>query len=67
MARHPVDLLSLTFGVLFTVTGLVMLFGRIESLRIEWVLPAAAVILGVLLIGMARSVRAVPDDQTTDA
>jgi hypothetical protein len=63
MARHRVDLISLTFGLLFAAIGLVLLFGRIEALRIEWVLPVATVILGVLLIVVARSIRTEPDDQ----
>jgi hypothetical protein len=66
MARHPVDLISLTFGLLFAAIGLVLLFGRTESLRIEWVLPVATVILGVLLIVVARSMRTEPDDQPTE-
>ncbi len=67
MARHPADLVSLTFGLLFATIGVVMLFGRIDSLRLDWVLPIAIVILGVVLIVVARSIRTEPDDQPTES
>ena len=66
MARHPADLISLTFGLLFAALGIVLLFGRADALRVEWVLPVATVILGVLLIVVARSIRAEPNDQPTE-
>ena len=50
MTRHPADLISLTFGLLFAAIGVLLLFGRIDDLRLDWVLPAATVVLGVLLI-----------------
>jgi hypothetical protein len=66
MARHPADLISLTFGLLFATIGVVLLFGRIEAIRLDWVVPAATIILGVLLIVVARSSRSEPDDQPTE-
>ena len=67
MTRHPADLISLTFGLLFAAIGVLLLFGRIDDLRLDWVLPAATVILGVLLIAVARSRRSQPDDEPTEA
>jgi hypothetical protein len=66
MTRHPADLISLTFGLLFAAIGVLMLFGRIDDLRLDWVLPAATVILGVLLIVVARSMRSHPDDEPSE-
>jgi hypothetical protein len=67
MTRHPADLISLTFGLLFAAFGVLLLFGRIDDLRLDWVLPAATVILGVLLIVVARSMRSQPDDEPTES
>jgi hypothetical protein len=67
MTRHPADLISLTFGLLFAAIGVLLLFGRIGDLRLDWVVPAATVILGVLLIVVARSMRSQPDDEPTEA
>jgi hypothetical protein len=66
MARHPADLISLTFGLLFAAIGIVLLFGRPDAIRVEWVLPVATVILGVILIVVARSMRAEPDEQPAE-
>jgi hypothetical protein len=66
MTRHPADLVSLTFGLLFAAIGVVLLFGRIEAIRLDWVVPAATIILGVLLIVVARGSRSEPDDQPTE-
>ena len=63
MTRHPADLVSLTFGLLFATIGVVLLFGTIETLRLDWIAPAVTIILGVLLIAVARSRRTPPDDQ----
>ena len=67
MTRHPADLISLTFGLLFVAIGVLLLFGRIDDLRLDWVVPAATVILGVLLIVVARSMRPQQDDEPTEA
>jgi len=55
MARHPADFLSLTFGLLFAATGLVLLSGGIDWVSLEWVGPLAAIVLGAVLILVARS------------
>ena len=63
MSRHPADLLSLAFGLLFAGIGLVLLTGSGTALSLSWVGPLTAVALGVLLMVAARSTRAIPDDQ----
>jgi len=35
MTRHPVDLVSLTFGLLFATIGVVLLFGSVTTLRLD--------------------------------
>jgi hypothetical protein len=60
MTRHPVDLVSLTFGALFAVIGLVMLAGDQLALSWEWLAPATVIGLGVILIAAGWSRRA-PD------
>jgi hypothetical protein len=56
MTRHAPDLVSLTFGMLFTALGIVLLLGQLGGIRLDWVIPTATVFLGVLLIVLARSV-----------
>ena len=57
MARHPADLVSLSFGLMFVAVGLVLLSGGIYALSFEWVGPLAAIVLGAFLILVARSSR----------
>ena len=68
MARHSPDLISLSFGVLFSVIGVVLLLGQLEGIRFDWVVPAATVVLGVLLIVLARPIgrQSRPDDEPTE-
>ena len=68
MTRHPPDLVSLTFGVLFAAIGILLLFGRSTELRLDWLIPVATVILGVLLIVLASPIgrKPKPDDEPTD-
>ena len=61
MTRHPVDLVSLTFGALFAVIGLVMLAGDQLALSWEWLAPATVIGLGVILIAAGWSRRS-PDE-----
>jgi hypothetical protein len=63
MARHPADLVSLAFGLLFAALGLVLLSGGAGALSLAWLGPLVAVALGGLLILAGRSARAEPDDQ----
>lgn len=67
MARHPADLVSLTFGMLFAAIGVVLLLGRLDGIRLDWVIPTAIVVLGVLLIVLARSIGRKPDDEPTES
>lgn len=55
MTRHPADLLSLAFGLLFTAVGVALLLGGdIDALSLEWLAPVAAVLLGTILIVAGR-------------
>ena len=63
MTRHPADLVSLAFGLLFTAIGLVLLSGGFDALSLEWVGPLAAVVLGGILILAGRSARPQAGDQ----
>lgn len=56
MTRHAPDLISLTFGMFFAALGIVLLLGQLDGIRLDWLIPAATVILGVLLVVLARSV-----------
>ncbi len=55
MNRHAPDIASLAFGLLFSVVGLVLLFGDIAALSFEWLFPGIAIALGALLIWTGRS------------
>ena len=62
MNRHPADLLSLTFGLLFVAVGLVVSSGGIDTLALEWVGPMAVIGLGAVLILAARPRATSADD-----
>jgi multisubunit Na+/H+ antiporter MnhG subunit len=68
MTRHSPDLVSLTFGVVFAAIGVLLLFGRLDGIRLDWLIPVVAVALGVLLIVLASPVgrRPKPDDEPTE-
>ena len=63
MQRHDVDLVSLTFGLLFTVAGLVLLSGDPTkgTVWLGWAGPAVAIGLGVLVLVAVRPRTAPPD------
>ena len=63
MERHPFDALSFGFGVLFATVGVLALTGRADSMPMEWVGPAVAVGIGLLILVAARPRRA-PDNAT---
>jgi uncharacterized membrane protein len=67
MARHPADLLSLTFGLVFAAIGLMMLTDSTDWRSFDWVGPLAAIILGAVLMLMARSSGAARDEESTEA
>jgi hypothetical protein len=57
VTRHPADLLSLLAGLAVLALGLVLLSGGVGDLPMEWVGPAVAIGLGVLIVVAARSNR----------
>lgn len=63
MQRHDVDLVSLIFGLLFTVAGLMLLTGDPTrgTVWLGWAGPAVAIGLGVLILVAVRPRRAAPD------
>jgi hypothetical protein len=63
MPRHPADLLSLAFGLIFAAVGLVLLSGGGQAVSLAWIGPLVAVGLGGLLLLAARSRRQLPDEQ----
>jgi hypothetical protein len=50
MTRHPVDILSLASGLIVVALGLLLLTGSIGDVPLEWVGPAVAIGLGVLIL-----------------
>ena len=69
MTRHSTDLVSLTFGMLFAAIGVLLLLGRLDGIRLDWLVPAVTVVLGVLLILLASPIgrRPTPDDDLTES
>ncbi|HEX2221460.1 MAG TPA: hypothetical protein VHK06_02955 [Candidatus Limnocylindria bacterium] len=65
MSRHPTDLLSLGFGLLFAAVGLVLLTGLHDALSLTWLGPLAAILVGGIIILTARSTRADSGDVRT--
>jgi hypothetical protein len=63
MGRHPVDLLSLTTGLLVLAVGLLLLSGGLNGLPMEWAGPAVAIGLGVLITVAARPARQPSQDE----
>lgn len=61
MTRHSADLLSLLAGLAVLALGLLLLSGGVGDLPMEWVGPAVAIALGVLIVVAAR-----PTQETTD-
>jgi len=68
MTRHSPDLVSLTFGVLFAAIGILLLLGRLDGIRLDWLIPTAIVVLGVLLIVLASPIGRKPklDEEPTE-
>jgi len=69
LTRHAPDLVSLTFGVLFTAVGILLLFGRLDGIRLVWLIPVVTVVLGVLLIVLASPIgrKPKPDEELTES
>jgi protein-S-isoprenylcysteine O-methyltransferase Ste14 len=69
MTRHPVDVLSLAFGLAFTVLGVAALSSpelSLDWLRAEVILPTLALIAGVWILASAQR-RARTTTQERDA
>lgn len=63
MERHGFDAISLLFGALFTVVGLLLIAGvGIQIVVGSWLAPIVAIMIGiVLLIAAPRPKRALAD------
>jgi hypothetical protein len=68
LIRHSPDLFSLTFGVLFAAIGILLLFGQLDGIRLDWLIPVITVVLGVLLIVLASPIgrKQKPDDEPSE-
>lgn len=64
MTRHPADLLSLVAGLAVLGLGLLLMSGGVSDIPMEWVGPAVAIGLGVVIVAAAWSNR-VPDQEPT--
>jgi hypothetical protein len=68
MKRHPLDPVSLVFGLLLAGVGLTFLIARIDiaSSNVRWVWPLPLLALGALMIalGARRNSEAPEDDDT---
>jgi hypothetical protein len=66
MKRHPIDPLSLVFGLLFAGLGLVFVIARIDitNTDLRWVWPLPLIALGGLMIALGtRRATEVSDDR----
>lgn len=57
MSRHPVDPFSFVCGLLVLAAGLILLTGNLDQVPLEWVGPAVAIGLGVVIAAAAYSGR----------
>ncbi len=72
MKRHPLDIISLVFGLFFTLTGLTFLVSEdpwdllFDSVSFGWVLPFAVLAGGALLVSALRpNARPITDSPLT--
>ena len=54
VSRHPVDYLSLAFGLLFAVGGIIVAAGGVATASLAWIWPVAVIALGAIIILAAR-------------
>ena len=64
MERHPADLLSLVAGLAVLGLGLLLMSGGVGDIPMEWVGPAVAIGLGVVILVAAWPIRD-PDGEPT--
>jgi TRAP-type C4-dicarboxylate transport system permease small subunit len=62
MERHPADLFSLLAGLLTLGLGLLLLTGGVGQVPMEWVGPAVAIGVGLLIVVAALPDRGSGDD-----
>lgn len=62
MDRHPFDPISLVFGVVFTIAGILLLSGAEVSDEGRFLLPLGLIGLGIAVLVQARS-RTQTDDE----
>ena len=67
MQRHPADLFSLLTGLLILGLGLLLLSGGVNDVPMEWVGPAVAIGVGVLIVVAARPGRETDEDPAPPA
>ena len=70
MKRHDTDALSLLFGALFAVVGLVLLGGDSSrgSVSLAWAGPVAAIAVGLLVVlAVGRPRERAQADETLDS
>jgi cytochrome c-type biogenesis protein CcmH/NrfF len=69
MKRHPLDPVSLVFGLLLAGLGLTFLLARIDiaNTNLRWVWPLPLLALGALMIalGSRRTTATTTDDERT--
>lgn len=68
MRHHDLDALSLLFGLLFTVVGLVLLGGDPAhgSVSFAWAGPGAAIAVALLVVLAVRPRHSTPGDEEPD-
>jgi len=57
MERHPADVFSLLAGLMTLGLGLLLLSGGLSDVPMEWVGPAVAIGIGLLIVVAARPSR----------
>ena len=62
MERHSADLFSLLSGLLVLGLGLLLLSGGVSEVPMEWVGPAVAIGIGLLIVVAARPGRTPDED-----
>jgi cytochrome c-type biogenesis protein CcmH/NrfF len=61
MTRHPTDVVSLGFGILFTILGGFLLADRVDLIvRLHWAWPLLLIVVAVLMILSAARRRPAP-------
>ena len=62
MQRHPADVFSLLTGLMTLGLGLLLLSGGLDEVPMEWVGPAVAIGIGILILVAARPGRDADQD-----